>query len=168
MNILNEKANFMLLNDIGESSLKSEWNVLSSSTQSQNNYLSINSDLQNEVSDNEISYCDDNDDDLNNLNNINNNANNRNNESNKNHNENSVIKTEKAINTNIPQSVTNHQDDLDIISSQSNKTEIMARNPGVSSMNDSLTHQNAATHIVIMDDSGQPLDKSGTYIQIFK
>ena len=168
MNILNEKANFMLLNDIGESSLKSEWNVLSSSTQSQNNYLSINSDLQNEVSDNEISYCDDNDDDLNNLNNINNNANNRNNESNKNHNENSVIKTEKAINTNIPQSVTNHQDDLDIISLQSNKTENMARNPGVSSMNDSLTHQNAATHIVIMDDSGQPLDKSGTYMQIFK
>ena len=64
--------------------------------------------------------------------------------------------------------MTDHQDEHNIISSQSNKTENIARNPGVSSMNNSLTNQNAGSHIVIMDDSGQPLDKSGTCVEMYR
>ena len=78
------------------------------------------------------------------------------------------MKTKNAFNLNILQSVTDHQDEHNIISSQSNKTENIARNPGVSSMNNSLTNQNAGSHIVIMDDSGQPLDKSGTCVEMYR
>ena len=139
---------------------------------------SIHSNLQ---SDNQISfYDDDNDDNSKNNNNNNNNSKNKNNNNNNNNkinningsnnnnnDENNVMKTKNAFNLNILQSVTDHQDEHNITSSQSNKTENIARNPGVSSMNNSLTNQNAGSHIVIMDDSGQPLDKSGTCVEMY-
>ena len=88
MNILNEKANLMLLNNIGEHSLQSEWNVLLRNDPSQNKLLSNNLNFQNDnvVSINLEKEDDNNYDNYNNNNNNNNDNNNNNNDNDNNSN----------------------------------------------------------------------------------
>ena len=130
MNILNKNANLMLLNDVGESSLNSEWNINlqrnlinSSNNENDNGNNLLRNNLDNVEVEIEENLSD------NNENNVNN------------HNSNDNINNNNKSNNNV-------------ISSSNNKNQ-----NGV--LSSERTHCTAIP--VVMDDSGQPLDKSGKY-----